>query len=138
MTRQKSRLTSGARFLNVDLDVRGEALTPLLEALAPSLFVLDPTTSGRRAFVRLELRRQVRGGEATRLDATLDAILDALSLTRGHARRALTAADVSLSIGVDGSASGRETSVVVATRHLARAARLGCALEVTVYPHRAD
>ncbi|MBX3246307.1 MAG: hypothetical protein KF901_03915 [Myxococcales bacterium] len=162
MHRGSSRITDGARFLNVDLDLRGprDVLDHWVEALRPTLFVLEAPRSAEDTLVRLELCREVCGAEAARLDTTLAEILDAISRAREDAALASSASapglalayppsgpddaltsssgapdgvEITLSIGVDASPV-RETSVVIAPRHLVAAARLGCALELTIYP----
>ena len=123
-------MTRTAEFLNVDLDVWSrEDLTPLVEALEPGLFALHLTRVGRGWRARFELSRQPKTADAAirRLAAAVE------RLPAGQRARWRRATRREFNIGIQAAAEPHAGEFPIEAATVARVARLGGRLAVTLY-----
>jgi hypothetical protein len=123
-------VTRTAEFLNVDLDVWSrEDLTPLVEALEPGLFALHITRVGRGWRARFELSRQPKTADAAirRLAAAVE------RLPAGQRARWRRARRREFNIGIQAAAEPHAGEFPIEAATVARVARLGGRLAVTLY-----
>lgn len=123
---------SEAMFLNVDLEVASrQDLTPLVEELAPKLFVVHEQRLRGTHFVAFELAEQ----RYRTPDACLARLATLIERLSPAGRKLWTSATSRrFDVGIEAPQDPPAYADVVRPKALARAAALGVSLAVTVYP----
>ena len=115
------------RFLNIDLDIVGENnLAPLLDALEPAAYVLNP---GPEPLATLELNEQERS-----VDDALAVFCAALEALPPDARAVWDACTKRVfNIGIESADEPYASEFNISAANVGRVAGLGAAITVTVY-----